>query len=217
LVGEVNVSSPNQSSARATFIKAVTMSGKAQQYPSYLEMTQSPRGWQVTVEGDGVTDVALQQHGLQTGSVLGDWDGDGRLDTLRLVPPKLPRADSPDQAWGECEGPCSCTLAFAEHDTLTIENCIGGTPVNEGDLDGRPGDEFGLLPHWWTSCWHGYQVFGLRGRAWERVVDPISTHCAQWDDGVDAVEKDPTHPQHVIVRSTSMEDHSRIVRSVRVR
>ena len=217
LVGEVNVSAPTKATARATFIKAVTMSGTTKQYPSYLEMAESAHGWQVTVEGDGVTDVALQRHGLQTGSVLGDWDGDGKLDTLRLVPPKFPHTDPPGQAWGECEGPCNCTLVFAEHDSLTIENCIGGTPINEGDLDGRPGDEFGLLPQWWTSCWRGYQVFGLRGRSWEHIVDSISTHCAQWDDGVDAIEKDPAHPHHVIVRGTSMADHSRTTQSVRVR
>lgn len=217
LVGQIDVSAPTTSTARATFVKAVTMSGKTQQYPSYLEMTQSHDGWRVTAEGDEVTDAALKRQRPTDGSVQGDWDGDGKLDTLRLVPPKFLESDSPDEAFGECDGPCNCTLVLAEHDPLTVENCIGGTPINEGDLDGRPGDEFGLLPHWWTSCWHGYHVYGLRGRAWKPIVDPVSTHCIQWDDGVDAIEKDPARPHHVIVRSTSMADHSRITRSVRVR
>jgi hypothetical protein len=210
LIGEVQVTKSSESSARATFIKEVTTAGKTKRYPSYLELTHSAHGWRISVEGDEITDAALNR-------VAGDWDGDGKLDTLRLVPPKLRDTGSPEDDFGECEGPCNCTVVFPNHDPLTIENCIGGTPTNEGDLDGRPGDEFGLLPSWWTSCWHGYHVFGVRGRTWQRVVDPLSTHCAQWDDGVDAIEKDSAHTQHVIVRETSMEDFRVITRSVRVR
>ncbi|HEU5074461.1 MAG TPA: hypothetical protein VFU02_09815 [Polyangiaceae bacterium] len=217
LVGEVEVSAPTQSTARASFIKAVTMSGKTEQYRSYLELVQSPAGWRIIAESDEVTDAVLDRHAVNDGTVRGDWDGDGDLETLRLVPPKFPHPDAPDLAWGECDGPCNCTLVLAEHDTLTIENCIGGRPINEGNLDDRPGDEVGLLPHWWTSCWQSYFVFGLRGRTWKPIVDPVLTHCRQWEDGVDVIEKDPAHPAHVILRGTRMEDHGRTTRSVRVR
>lgn len=219
--GEVRVVSAGDRNARVAFTKQVTFGGKVEQYPSYLELTKSERGWEITTEGDEVTDKALQAKAAKRdqadGILRGDWDGDGTMDTLRLIAPKLRDTGSEDDDFGNCDGPCDCVIVSEHHAALTIENCIGGAPVNEGDLDGRPGDEFGLLPSWWTSCWHGYRVFGLRGRVWTPIIEPIGTHCSQWGDGVDAIEKDPTHPGHVITRSTRMEDFGIEVKSVRVR
>jgi hypothetical protein len=146
--------------------------------------------------------------------VTGDWDGDGTMETVRLIPPTFPNTGSEDD-FGECIGDCSCVLSFETRPSFTLENCIGGVPVNEGNLDGHPGDEFGILPHWWTSCWHSYFVFGLRGQEWVHVVDPVSTHCSQWDDGVDAVERDPARPGYVLVRSTDMSDFRVRTKSVK--
>lgn len=217
LVGEMSLTKVSETRMRATFIKAVTASGKTTRYPAYLELTPSPNGWVINAEGDEVTDANLKRRVVKGGDLVGDWDGDGKPDTLRLIPPKFKTGDSPEDNFGECDGPCNCTLVFAQHQPVVIENCIGGTPVNEGDLDGQPGEEFGILPDWWTSCWRDYHVFGFRAGAWTRVVDPIATHCTQWEQGVDAIEKDPVHPGHVLVRSTNVEDFGITTQSVPVR
>lgn len=208
------------SEMRATFAKSVTSDGKTQRYPSYLGLVESKEGWKIAVEGDEVTDATLKKRMGQalakSGAVTGDWDGDGTAETVRLVPPKFPNTGR-EEDFGECVGECSCELTFEGRPSIVLQNCIGGLPVNEGNLDGHPGDELGLLPEWWTSCWHGYHVFGLREGQWISIVDSISTHCSQWDDGVDAIEQDANRPGHVLVRSTDMSDFSVKTHSVKVR
>lgn len=204
---------------RANFVKRVTLSGKATNYPSYLVFERFGADWRIVIEGDDTTDANLKKRldaAKQSGSVVeGDWDGDGQREAVRLVPPKF-RNTGPDD-FGECEGPCNCTLTFDKHPSVVIENCIGGLPVNEGDLNGDQSDELGLLPEWWTSCWHAYRVLGLRNGEWTHVVDPISTHCSQWEDGVDAVAKDPRKPGHVIIRTMILPDFEVKTYSVRVK
>lgn len=204
---------------RANFVKRVTLSGKVTHYPSYLVFERFGAEWRIVIEGDDTTDATLKKRleaRKQHGSVVeGDWDGDGTRETVRLVPPKFPAAGPDD--FGECEGPCNCTLTFEKHPPIVVENCIGGVPVNEGDLNGDKGDELGLLPDWWTSCWHAYRVFGLRKGEWTQAVDPISTHCAQWEDGVDAVAKDPRKPGRVIISTMILPDFEVKTFSVPVR
>jgi hypothetical protein len=218
LVGEVKVE-PLGSFARATFVKEVSVGGKSTRYPSYLVLEPQGSGFVIRVEGDEVTDSALKKKmeaRLNTpGVVAGDWDGDGQLETVRLVPPKLPQGGSEDD-FGECDGPCDCTLVFEKRPAITLNYCIGGRPVNEGDLNGDGADEIGILPEWWTSCWHAYHVFGLRKGDWVQVTSPIQTHCSQWEDGVDAISKDPKRAGYVIVRSTDMDDFKVKSTSVRV-
>lgn len=92
----------------------------------------------------------------------------------------------------------------------------GGVPVNEGDLDDDGADEIGLLPWWFTSCWRSYIVLTLKNGKSKFLVPAPWTHCSQWEHGVDAIEKDPKKPGHVIVRSTRMEDFRLIEKSIPV-
>lgn len=194
------------------FVKRVSIAGKVTDYPSYLGFLKTPAGWKISIEGDEVTDATLRKKsGVKVQDVVtGDWDGDGTAEPVYLVPPKL-HVDT--SGFDDCVGPCSCRLVFKKQPALVIETCLGGVPVNEGDLDGDGADEIGVLPEWFTSCWHGYRIYSLRGGAWSQVM-AISTHCDQWEKGVDAIERDKAHPGFVITRSTSMEDFSLVVRSV---
>ena len=82
---------------------------------------------------------------------------------------------------------------------IKLENCIGGTPVNEGDLNNDGADEIGILPEWWTSCWRDYHVYTFRNNEWKYVVAPFATHCNQWEEGVDAIKKDDSKQGYVII------------------
>jgi hypothetical protein len=197
----------------ASFVKEVTSGGKTKKYRSYLEFAREGDEWVIVTEGDEQTDRALAPHNKES---VGDFDGDGAKETVRLVPPQLH-----EDGMG-CEGEetvgCNCKLVFSDPKLpeIPVNNCIGGVPVNEGDLDDDGTDEIGLLPWWFTSCWHSYLVFTLEDGKPETLASAM-THCVQWDDRVDAIEKDPNRPGHVTIRSTSMEDFSIIEQSVRVK
>ena len=136
-------------------------------------------------------------------AVKGDFDGDGSTEYVWLVSPKFPTEQDEQRDRG-CEGNCECYLKFSNKNipTIKLENCIGGTPVNEGDLNDNNADEIGVLPNWWTSCWRSYQVFTLLNSKWEHIVNPIRTHCNQWEAGVDAIRNDTSKPGHVIIQSS---------------
>lgn len=196
--------------AHGSFVKEVTVDGKTTKYPSYLEFARFDGKWLILTEGDAVTDRNLTKH---TGSSVGDYDGDGAKETARLVIPEV------DWEAMDCVGDCNCKIVFSDPviPEIPIESCVGGAPVNEGDLDDDGADEIGLLPWWFTSCWRGYQVFTIkRGKA-EHLIPPPMTHCNQWDRNPEVVEKDPSRPGTLIVRETSMMDHSLIERSVKLR
>ena len=134
-------------------------------------------------------------------AVKGDFDGDGRAEYVWLAAPEVT-----DEM--ECKGECTSYLRFSKATLPAIAqaNCIGGQPGNLGDLNGNGGDEIGLLPEWFTSCWAEYYVYTYRAGKWEQLVKPFSTHCNQWEADVKPIEKDPTHPGHVLVRYTDFND-----------
>ncbi len=119
--------------------------------------------------------------------VEGYFTNSGRKESIYVIKPKL-NADGTG-----CDGKCVLTLRFSNAQTppITIEDCIGGTPVNLGDLDGDGKDEIGILREWFHSCWHNYNVYTFNDSQWEFAVEPIRTHCNQWERGVKPIEKDP--------------------------
>jgi serine/threonine protein kinase len=221
-VGQIQVVSQGDS-VRAEFVKRVLLRGRTTDYPSYLVFARSSTGWQIVTEGDAITDANLAKKAAKAAAlpatgVVGDFNGDGSRETVRLLPPKMPDVQTEDN-FGECVGKCICQLVFssATLPPITVENCIHGSPVNEGDLDDDGADEIGLLPGWWSSCWHGYNVYTFKHGRWGFLVDPISTHCNQWDQGIDAIEKDRSRAGHVIVRYTDMSESGFDVRSKSIR
>lgn len=133
-------------------------------------------------------------------AVIGDFDGDSITEYVWLVPPKFPKEQNEDN-FGDCDGLCECYLMFSNDKIppIKLENCIGGTPVNEGDLNNDGADEIGILPEWWTSCWRDYHVYTFRNNEWKYVVAPFATHCNQWEEGVDAIKKDDSKQGYVII------------------
>lgn len=206
IIGDVRVERINESQIKCNFLKQVTKNQEIKNYPSYLIFGQSDSIWQIQVEGDLITDMNLTKNkergeNIANNIVLGDFDGDGKQEYATLITPKFPQPQTENNL-GECVGDCNCVIKFSNEKipTIKIESCISGNPVNEGDLNEDGADEIGILPGWWTSCWKGYDVYTLKNGNWKFLVKPISTHCIQWEKGVDAIEKDLSIKGNVIIR-----------------
>lgn len=211
IFGDIRVDSLFDGSVKCSFVKRVTVNRETKDYPSYLVFKKAGDDWKIITEGDLVTDEILAKKdaaSIPEGAVEGDYDGDGKTEYVWLVAPKLPQEGGEDN-FGACEGECECYLKFSNHKipSVKIADCIGGTPVNEGDLNDDGADEIGLLPDWWTSCWRGYQVFTFRANNWKYAVKPFTTHCNQWDEkDFDPIKKDDSKKGYVIIQYADFSD-----------
>jgi|GEM_PF-2606380 len=180
---------------QCNFDKKVWAKGQIQTYPAYLVFKQLEEKYLIVVESDGVTDENLlkrnkkKQKQVNTKEELkpedgirGDFDGDGHEEYAWLLPPKTKDMD--------CEGPCECTITFSNDDIspVTIGNCIGGYPQNEGDLNGDGSDEISLIPHWFTSCWQAMYLFTYQKNKWPHLVSPLSVYVCDGKD-IDRVQQ----------------------------
>lgn len=221
IIGDIKVvnAASGKIEKKCSFLKRVTMDGKVKDYPSYLNFTLKEGNWYIVTEGDLITDENLANKAIREGTqkgigsrmpldaVKGDYNGDGEEEYMWLEKPKFPEATEIEgEYFGECLGECECYIRFSNKNiaSIRINTCIGGEPVNEGDLDDNGTDEIGLLPYWWTSCWRSYLIYSLNNDKWKDFVEPISTHCVQWEKEIDAIEKSKKHNGYVIVRSTEM-------------
>ncbi len=129
------------------------------------------------VEEDDEDDVLVEKSAASADGI-GDFNGDGNTETCWLQTPKF-QAEEMD-----CIGDCNCFIKFSDQSipAIKIDNCIGGKPEILGDLDGNGTTEIGILPEWWTSCWHDYLVYTFANGKWQLFVDPIITHCNLFEE-----------------------------------
>lgn len=129
-------------------------------------------------------------------AVKGDFNGDGKPEYIWVVKPKINK-DGVD-----CAGKCSITITCSNPAILpvTIENAIGGTITNLGDLNDDGKDEIGILPDWFHSCWHHYHIYTLTNKHWQEAVPSFPTHCNQWDAGLRPIERAPGKKGYVLIR-----------------
>ncbi|WET49565.1 hypothetical protein PYS58_00215 [Chryseobacterium indologenes] len=135
----------------------------------------------------------------QNDRVQGDFDGNG---TKEYVYAKV--SDCTD----ECDGKCETTISFSDKKIkpFTISMAKGGALYNLGDLNNDGKDEIGFYPNWCTSCWHSFYVYTLGKTGWKPLVDPISTHCSQWEEGKFPIKKDPKKKENVIITTSEWKD-----------
>jgi hypothetical protein len=141
-------------------------------------------------------------------AVKGDFNGDGVPDYAWLVPPK-------DSECSDCSGNCTSYIKFSDNTipSIKIENCIDGAPTNLRDLNKNKTDEIGLLPGWCTSCWSAYYVYTLKNNKWIFAVDPFSTHCNQWEEGVKPIEIDLKKNGHVLIRYSALTEEDIVTKT----
>jgi len=212
IVGAIQIETLSSGEKKCSFVKRVKLKGKETEYPSYLVFANEGGSWKINTEGDDVTDanLAKRNRAAKSGeSVEGDFNGDGVKETVWLVPPKI------NEEEGECIGECISYLRFSNASLaeIAVTDCIGGVPENLGDLNGDGSDEIGLLPHWFTSCWREYFVWTWKYAGWRYLVDPITTHCNLWDEGVRPIERDGSQFGRVTIRYSEHTDEEIVTRS----
>ncbi len=131
--------------------------------------------------------------------IQGDFDGNG---TKEYVYAKF--SDCTD----ECGGKCDTTISFSDKNIkpFIISMAKGGALYNLGDLNNDGKDEVGFYPNWCTSCWHSFYAYTLSKTGWKLLVDPISTHCNQWEEDKFPIKKDPKKKGNVIITTSEWKD-----------
>lgn len=202
IFGDIQFEKISETEFKCSFIKRVNFNKKTNDYPSYLVFTKEKGAWKITTEGDLVTDKNLAKAKdikIPKDAIKGDFNGDGVADYAWLVQPK-------ESECGDCSGNCTSYIKFSAITipAIKVESCIGGNPINLGDLNKNGTDEIGLLPDWCTSCWRGYNVYTLKNNNWLYAVEPFSTHCNQWEEGVKPIEIDLSKKGHVLIRYSEL-------------
>lgn len=202
IFGEIRSEKISKTEVKCSFVKRVTFNQKTKDYPSYLIFSKKQDDWKITTEGDLVTDKNLAKAKdikIPKDAVKGDFNGDGLLDYAWLVPPK-------ESECGDCSGNCTSYIKFSDIaiPSIKIEMCIDGIPTNLGDLNKNGNDEIGLLPGWCTSCWRAYNVYTFKNNKWIFAVEPFSTHCNQWEEGIKPIEIDPNKNGNVLIRYSEL-------------
>ncbi|MBS1624822.1 MAG: hypothetical protein JST83_12420 [Bacteroidetes bacterium] len=139
--------------------------------------------------------VAETYDDLSTDTLYGDFDGDGRREFIWVQNPHV-AMDRYD-----CNGPCDCLLRSSDRTMvpITTSDCIGGALINYGDLNGDGGDEVGMIPAWFTSCWGRHFLFTLRDHKWIEAIHGTTLRCESYDDTT-IVRRDPRRKGYVIVK-----------------
>ena len=182
------------------------------QRPIKINLDKNEIDWKIVVENDKITDRNLaKRKGIKIpeDAVKGDFNGDGILDYAWLVAPKI------DNDGMDCVGNCISYIKFSDPTIpmIKVNDCIGGIPDNLGDLNKDGTDEIGLLPWWFTSCWGSYYVWTLKNNKWRYAVEPFSTHCNQWDEGVTPIEIDLSKNGFVLIRYSELTDEDIVTKT----
>jgi ketosteroid isomerase-like protein len=208
IFGDIQIDNISNVEVKCSFVKRVTVNQDTKDYPSYLIFKKNGDHWKIVSEGDLVTDknLAENKRKIPANAVKGDFNGDGKLDYMWLIPPKI----NTDTEVQDCFGNCNSYIKFSDSSipSIKIENCISGMPINHGDLNNNGTDEIGLLPGWFNSCWTDYYVWTFINAEWTNAVEPFPTHCNQWDDGIKPIEIDYNKEGFVIIRYSEFSDES---------
>ena len=147
-----------------------------------------------------LTEISISQKAIPIIAAKGDFNGDGKIDSMWLIPPKIAGNEL------DCIGACNSYIKFSDTNvpSIKVENCIGGMPTNLGDLNQNGTDEIGLLPEWFSSYWSAYHVWTYINNKWVQAVPPFSTHTNQWNKGVKPIEVDKNKAGNVIIRYSEL-------------
>lgn len=106
------------------------------------------------------------------GTIIGDFDGDGKSEIAWIVGPKLTEEGI------DCVGKCECKIQFSTDKVRQFQlgDCIPGRLHNEGDLDDDGADDLSLLPGRFTSAWRRIHIFSYKNNSWQEIIDPFTIY-----------------------------------------
>jgi ketosteroid isomerase-like protein len=204
--GKIFVDSLKDGFVRINFTKAITRGDEEEEVAAYLVFSKRSEGWKIYAESDLPTDRLLSSGAaIPSNAVEGDFNGDGITDYMWL---------ETNSKTEECKIRFSGAIP-----PLIVGTCLGGSPVNESDLNDDGTDEVGILPIWESSCWKGYFVYTFNDNQWDEAIEPVSTHCIQWEKNILPVIKDSTRKGYVLVNYSELTDDGIEIKtkSVRIR
>lgn len=144
--------------------------------------------------------------------LLGDFDGNGTKEYayIRL-----------QDCGDECDGKCESVIYFSDKKlkSFTISPAKSGTLYTLKDLNSDGKDDIGFYPDWCTSCWHPFYVYTFSKEGWKPLLEPISTHCSQWESDTFPIVKDPTKKGFVIVTKSEFvnDDIQLVTKRIRIK
>jgi hypothetical protein len=202
--GKIFIDSLKAGLVRINFTKTSVRENEEEKVAAYLIFIRHGATWKIYAESDLKTDRLLSSGAQIPGNAVeGDFNGDGITDYMWL------------EIVGKTE---ECKIRFSGAvPPIIISTCLGGSPVNEGDLNGDGADEVGLLPIWESSCWRGYFVYTLKENRWVEAFEPISTHCIQWEKNIPPVVRDSTRKGYVFVNYSELTDDGIAVKTKTVK
>jgi hypothetical protein len=192
--GKIFVDTLKNGLVKVNFTKTITVNGKEKKVAAYLIFGKYNGVWKIRAESDLTTDRLLSSGAqIPNNSIKGDFNGDGIMDDMWLE-----TIDKTEK----------CKIRFSGAiPPIIINTCLGGSPVNEGDINDDGADEVGILPVWETSCWKGYFVYTFRDNQWVEALEPVSTHCIQWEKDILPVVKDSTRKGYVFINYSELTDN----------
>jgi hypothetical protein len=198
--GNIFIDTLKDDVVRINFTKTVIKESDEEKVAAYLVVRKMDATWKIFVESDLNTDRQLSSGGkIPDDAVKGDFNGDGIIDFMWLE-----ILDKKDE----------CKIRFSGNiPSVIINTCLGGSPVNQGDLNCDGADEVGLLPMWETSCWKGYFVYTLNQGQWVEAIEPVPTHCIQWENNISPVVKDSIRKGYVIINYSELTDEGVEIRT----
>lgn len=116
-------------------------------------------------------------------SVSGDFDGDGKEETLYAINPKSD------------EGPHIEYVYFSKKKFPSIKVQTHGIyvpnskPKNAGDLDGDGGDEIAFYSSGYSSSWNDYYIWSYKNGKWIVPIKPVNLPDRALEDGYVPVRK----------------------------
>ncbi|MFM8371816.1 MAG: hypothetical protein ACKOCO_05490 [Bacteroidota bacterium] len=137
----------------------------------------------------------------------GDYDGDGRTETVRMTRPK-DFGDSSGNLFDEDKLVVTIAFPGSELPTISIKESVTVYLVNEGDLDGDGADELGVVPGRGYGIWSWYHLYTFKKGQWSKLIYPFRVHFDDLRDDFDFVKKHPKIAGSLIITHTVLDENA---------
>lgn len=185
-IDSLNISTVYQDSNKI-FIhlkKTVNVDGKNHYYSAYFHLAwdKTLNRYLIVHESDAITDQNLEIREVANKQIyeIGDYNGDGKKEKMWLRRGKY-----------TAKLFLYSVIEFSDKKipSIVLENCTGGVPRNEGDLDADSTDEISLVPGWISSDLTGMNVFTYKNQKWQTLIPSIPCRRHFLQQGYDSFDE----------------------------